>query len=78
MNKVSRLLSLQQLATISYRPSGNGPVEKYHAMLKQMLRTMCAERPNDFDKYIQALLFAVREIPQDSLGFYPVRTFILT
>ena len=32
---------------------------------------MCAERPNDWDKYLPALLFAVREIPQDSLGFSP-------
>ena len=30
---------------------------------------MCAERPNDWDKYLPALLFAVREIPQESLGF---------
>ena len=35
------------------------------------LLTMCAERPNDWDKYLPALLFAVREIPQESLGFSP-------
>ena len=40
-------------------------------MLKQVLLTMCAERPNDWDKYLPALLFAVREIPQESLGFSP-------
>ena len=34
MNEVSRLLSLQQLTTISYRPYSKGPVEKFHAMLK--------------------------------------------
>ena len=38
-------------------------------MLKRVLLTMCAERPNDWDKYLPALLFAVREIPQESLGF---------
>ena len=38
-------------------------------MLKQVLLTMCAEHPNDWDKYLPALLFAVREIPQESLGF---------
>ena len=71
MNEVSRLLSLQQLTTIPYRPYSKGPVEKFHAMLKQVLLTMCAERPNDWDKYLPALLFAVREIPQESLGFSP-------
>ena len=39
-------------------------------MLKQVLLTMFAERPNDWDKYLPAFLFAVREIPQESLGFY--------
>ena len=40
-------------------------------MLKRVLLTMWAERPNDWDKYLPALLFAVREIPQESLGFSP-------
>ena len=71
MNEVSRLLSLQQLTTIPYRPYSKGPVERFHAMLKRVLFTMCAERPNDWDKYLPALLFAVREIPQESLGFSP-------
>ena len=71
MNEVSRLLSLQQLTTFPNRPYSKGPVEKVHAMLKQVLLTMCAERPNDWDKYLPALLFAVREIPQESLGFSP-------
>ena len=71
MNEVSRLLSLQQLTTNPYRPYSKGPVEKFHAMLKHVLLTMCAERPNDWDKYLPALLFAVREIPQESLGFSP-------
>ena len=69
MNEVSSLLSLQKLTTIPYRPNSKGPAEKFHAMLKRVLLTMCAERTNDWDKYLPALLFAVREIPQESLGF---------
>ena len=68
MNEVSRLLSLQALTTIPYQPYSKGPMEK---LLKRVLLTMCAERPNDWDKYFPALLFAVREIPQESLGFSP-------
>ena len=34
-----------------------------------MLTRMCAERPKDWDKYIDPLLFAYREVPQESLGF---------
>ena len=44
-------------------------------MLKQVLLTMCAERQNDWDKNLPALLFAVREIPQESLGFSTFELF---
>ena len=71
MKEVRRLLSLQQLTTTPYHPMCNGLVERFHATLKHMLRRMCAERPKDWDKYLPALLFAVREVPQDSLGFSP-------
>ena len=36
-----------------------------------MLRRMCAERPKDWDQYLNALLFAYREVPQESMGFSP-------
>ena len=66
---VSRLLSLQQLMTTPYYPMCNGLVERFNATMKQMLRRMCAERPKDWNKYLPALLFAIREVPQESLGF---------
>ena len=71
MKEVSRLLSLQQLTTTPYHPMCNGLVERCHATMKQMLRRMCAERPKDWDKYLPALLFAIREVPQESLWFSP-------
>ena len=76
MKEVSRLLSLQQLMTTPYQPMCNGLVERFHATLKQMLRRMCAERPKDWDKCLLALLFAVREVPQESLGFSPLTKWI--
>ena len=33
---------------------------------------MCAERPKDWNRYLPALLFAIREVPQESLGFSPL------
>ena len=71
MKEVSRLLSLQQITTTPYLPICNGLIERFHMTLKQMLRRMCAERPKDWDKYLPALLFARREVPQESLGFSP-------
>ena len=71
MHEVSRLLSIRQLTTTPYHPMCNGLVEKFNGTLKQMLKKMCSEQPKDWDKYINALLFAYREVPQDSLGFSP-------
>ena len=73
MKEVSRFLSLQQLTTTPYHPMCNGLVECIHATMKQMLRRMCAERPKYWDKYLPALLFAIREVPQESLGFSPFK-----
>ena len=71
MKEVARLLSLQQLTTSAFHAQCNSLVERSHATLKQMLRRMCVERPKDWDRYLPALLFAVREVPQESLGFSP-------
>ena len=67
MAEVSRLISLKQLTTSPYHSMCNGLVEKFNGTLKQMLKRMCAVRPNDW----APLLFAYREVPQDSLGFSP-------
>ncbi|XP_053407213.1 uncharacterized protein LOC128559482 [Mercenaria mercenaria] len=71
MAEVSRLLSLRQLTTTPYHPMCNGLVEKFNGSLKQMLKRMCSERPRDWDRYLNAMLFAYREVPQESLGFSP-------
>ena len=73
IKEVSRLLSLQQLTTTPYHPMCNALVERFHATMKQMLRRKCAERPKDWDEYLPALLFAIREVPQKSLGFSPFK-----
>ena len=32
---------------------------------------MCKEQPKEWDRYLPALLFALRETPNSSLGFSP-------
>ena len=71
MKEVSRLLSFKQLVTSPYHPICNGLVERFNGTLKKMLTRICAERPNDWDKYIDPFLFAYGEVPQESLGFIP-------
>jgi len=69
MKETCRLLSLKQLVTTAYHPICNGLIEKFNGTLKNMLRRMCAEKPKDWDRYVGPLLFAYREVRQDSLGY---------
>lgn len=71
MTEVSRLISLRQLSTTAYHPMCNGLVERFNGSLKQMLKQICSERPKDWDRYLNPLLFAYREVPQESLRFSP-------
>ena len=71
MQKVSRLLSVSQLTTTPYNPACNGLVEKFNGTLKNMLKKVCVEKPKQWDRFIDPLLFAYREAPQESLGFSP-------
>ena len=71
MAEVSRLISLRQLTTTVYHPMCNGLVERFNGSLKLMLKRMCHERPKDWDRYVDALLFAYREVSQESLKFSP-------
>ena len=71
MQEVSRLLSIKQLSTTPYHPMCNGLVEKFNGSLKSMLKKLCSEQPKQWHRYINALLFAYREVPQGSTGFSP-------
>jgi len=71
MKEMCRLLSLKQLVTTPYHPMCNVLVEKFNGNLKTMLRHMCAEKPKDWDRYIGPLLFAYREVRQESMGYSP-------
>ncbi|XP_064103315.1 uncharacterized protein LOC135213265 [Macrobrachium nipponense] len=71
MKEVGRLLSVKQLVTTPYHPACNGLVERFNGTLKTMLRKMSSERPKDWDRYLPALLFAYRGVPQESTGFSP-------
>ena len=71
MREVGRLLSVAQLHSSIYHPMTNGLVERFNGTLKNMLKRLMAERPSDWDRYVNAALFAYREIKQESTGFSP-------
>ena len=71
MNETCRLLRIRQITTTPYNPKCNGLVERFNGTMKQMLKRLCVEQPKSWDRFINALLFAYREVPQESTGFSP-------
>ena len=71
MSEVHRLLSIRALYTSPYHAACNGMVERLNGVLKNMLKKVCMDNPTDWDRYIPVVLFAYREIPNDSLKFSP-------
>nr|KAG5707596.1 hypothetical protein BaRGS_030978 [Batillaria attramentaria] len=57
--------------TSFYWPGMAADVRRFNATLKGMLKKCCQEKPKNWDRFIPAVLFAYREVPQESLGFSP-------
>ncbi|XP_059570175.1 uncharacterized protein LOC132243804 [Alligator mississippiensis] len=62
---------VQHLKTTAYHPQTNGLVERFNGTLKGMLKAYVDSNPNDWDEKLPHLLFAYREVPQESTGFSP-------
>ena len=71
MREVNRLLAIKQLVTTPYHPMANGMCEKFNGTLKKIVKRLCEQNPRDWDRYLDAALFAYREAPHESTGFSP-------
>ena len=61
MKEVSRLMAAEWTLL----------VERFNGTLQNMLIRLCSEHPADWDRYLEPLLFAYREVPQESTSFSP-------
>jgi hypothetical protein len=68
---VMKLLSVNQSFSTPYHAQTNGLVERFNGTLKSMIKKLMHDKPTDWHRYLQAALFAYREIPQESTGFSP-------
>ena len=65
------LLGIKSIRTSVYHPQTDGLVERLNKTLKSMIRKFVHEDSSNWDRWIDPLLFAVREVPQASTGFSP-------
>ncbi len=65
------LLGIKSVLTSVYHPQTDGLVERFNRTLKTMIRKFIHEDAKNWDKWLEPLLFAVREVPQASTGFSP-------
>ena len=66
-----QLLSIKQLTTTPYYTMCNGLTEKFNGTVKSTLKRLCSEQPRQWHHYINLLLVAYHEVPQESTGFSP-------
>ena len=67
MQEVSRLLSIKYLTSTPYHPICNGLDERWTSMLNRL----CQDQRKEWHRLINLVLFAYREVPQESKGFSP-------
>ncbi|CAC5374158.1 unnamed protein product [Mytilus coruscus] len=67
----SDLLYRVKLRSSPYHAMCNGLCEKFNGVLKKMLKAYARLKPQTWDEYIPYLLFAYREVPNESTGFSP-------
>ena len=71
LQEIHHPLRVRAIRTSPYHPQTDGLVEKFNQTLKSMLRKCAREGGKDWDKMVPFLLFAYREVPQESTGFSP-------
>ena len=71
MQEVMYQLGIKQYKSTAYHPQSQGALERFHQTLKNMLRAYCLQHGKDWDEGVHLVLFASREVVQESLGFSP-------
>ena len=69
--QVLKQLAITHVYSSAYHPESQGAFERFHQTLKFMLRAYCLEFEKDWDDGVHLMMFAAREVVQESLGFSP-------
>ena len=71
LQEIYQILHIRRIRTTPYHPQTDGLVERFNGTLKSMLRKLTSRSQKDWDDILPYLLFAYREVPQESTGFAP-------
>src|SRR5208282_3540161 len=70
MDEIYRLYGIKMHQIAVYAPTQNSIQERSHAVIKGILKKLCAEQPRQWLRYIDPLLFAIRTT-QNTNGYTP-------
>lgn len=68
LKQLYQMIGIHQLFTTIYHPQTDGLVKRMNQTIKVLLRKTVGTFPTQWDKYLDPLLFALRETPQASAG----------
>ena len=71
LKEVYRMLKIEPIRTSPYHLQTDGLVERFNSTLKSMLKKIAKDDPTEWDSWLPYLLFAYREVPNESTGFSP-------
>ena len=69
--QLTKLCKIKLVHSSVAHPQSNGINERMHGTLKRSLRAFASEHKQEWDKLLPFLMFAIREVPNRSLGFSP-------
>lgn len=69
--ELQALLGTEHRMTSAYHPQSNGLVEKFNHTIQNCLLKMVNDHQNDWDDYLDPILFAIRTSKQKSTGYTP-------
>ena len=71
LKEVYRIMKIEPIRTSPHHPQTDGLVERFNSTPKSMLKKMAKDDPTEWDRWLPYLLFAYREVPNESIGSSP-------